>query len=165
MDNLESTKFCAIIAAAYPGKFEVTDATIRVWQAVFANETLADMEAALFTHLKKSTDKWPPATGEINAILHKPDYPTATEAWEEVRTKVRRIGWYGSPEFSHPVVALTVNAIGWQVLCDMTNADVMRSNFIKLYETQCYRGAERAMLGFPELEGGDDRPELTDGEA
>ena len=157
MTKPEAAQCVAILVAAYPSKVESTEEIISVWQMMFAEQPYQAVSTAIAMHVKTSTDKWPPAIGEINALLTKPDYPTALEAWEEVRTKIRGIGWYGSPTFSCQIITLAVNSFGWQTLCDMENPDVTRSNFIKLYNAQCQRGASRTALG------GSDRREIENG--
>lgn len=147
MTKPEAAKCVAILVAAYPGKFESTTEIINVWQMMFAEQPYKAVSTAIAMHVKTSTDKWPPAIGEINALLTKPDYPTAMEAWGEVRKKIGVIGYLGKPEFTHPLIAFAVEAMGWQTLCDMTNSDVTRSNFIKLYDAQCQRGTARMALG------------------
>ena len=39
----------------------------------------------------------------------------------------------GMPEFAHATTEAVVKAIGWRNICMSENADVLRSNFIKLY--------------------------------
>ena len=90
--------------------------------------------------------KFPPTIAEIVEVLTKSDAPSTTEAWAEVRSQIQSVGYVGIPKFTHPVIELTVKAFGWQNLCDSTNANVTRSNFIKLYETQVARGDQRAAL-------------------
>lgn len=149
MTKLEMSKCLAIVTIEYP-KFEATRERIDLWHELLGHHDAILVARAIQSHLLSS--KWEPRIAEINELLTKPDYPTALEAWGEVRKAIGAIGYMGTPTFSHPTIDFIVEAMGWQTLCDMTNADVTRSNFIKLYDGQCQRGSERAL-----------RPAITSG--
>lgn len=150
MTKLDMSKCLAIVTIEYP-KFEATRERIDLWHELLGRHDAIDVARAIQSHLLSS--KWEPRIAEINELLTKPDYPTALEAWGEVRKAIGAVGYLnGRPEFSHPAIDFIVVAMGWQTFCDMTNADVTRSNFMKLYDGQCQRGSERALR--PAIESG-----------
>jgi len=150
MTKVEMSQCLAIITIEYP-KFEATRERIDLWHELLGKNDAGLVATAIRKHLLSS--KWEPRIAEINELITNPDYPTGLEAWGEVRKKIGAIGCYGSPEFSHPIISFTVDALGWQTLCDMTNADATRAHFMKLYDVQCQRGTERAKQ--PEIGTGD----------
>ncbi len=155
MTKTQVAQQLAIVAAAYPGRVEVTEFMVNIWFEAFADLGAGTFAAAIKTHVM--VNKWPPTVADINLEVCKPDYPTALEAWGEVRKKIGSVGYYRSPTFSHPMIEAMVASLGWQTLCDMTNTDATRAHFMKLYESQCQRGIQTALRSStrPEIEKGD----------
>jgi hypothetical protein len=60
--------------------------------------------------------------------------PIPAFAWQEVLAEVRRVGKAETPNFSHATTSAVVKAIGWREICMSDNANVLRSNFLKLYQ-------------------------------
>ncbi len=57
------------------------------------------------------------------------------DAWGEVLRAVSKFGFYRTPEFSDPVTARAVHAIGWRDICSSTNIAAERARFIQLYDS------------------------------
>ena len=150
MNKSETTQQLTIIAAAYPERFKVNEVAVNIWQEAFADVDVRAFSAAIKAHV--FVNKWPPTIADINAEVRQPDYPTGLEAWGEVRKAIGKIGYYGTPTFTHPTIEFIVESLGWQTLCDMTNADATRAHFMKMYDAQCQRGAERVLR--PAISGG-----------
>ena len=149
MTKTETAKCLAIVTIEYP-KFEATRERIDLWHELLGHHDAILVARAIQQHLLSS--KWEPRVADINELLTKPDYPTGLEAWGEVRKAIGVIGYYGTPTFSHPTIDFIVDSLGWQTLCDMTNADATRAHFMKMYDAQCQRGSERALR--PQLQSG-----------
>ncbi|HEY8530981.1 MAG TPA: hypothetical protein VIL08_01925, partial [Limnochorda sp.] len=60
--------------------------------------------------------------------------PSPAEAVEEVREQIRTVGVYGSPTFSHPLVARAVAAADWRHLCLSEDPVRSMSELRRLYE-------------------------------
>lgn len=108
----------------------------------------AALEAAVLAHI--STNKWFPTIAELReatlAMLPGQGIPTATEAWGEVMHAFEMVGYYHTPEWSHPAIAKTVDAMGWQQLCLSENGMADRAHFIKLYEVYVKRVRDDSLM-------------------
>jgi hypothetical protein len=144
MQKIEIAEALAIVTLEHPS-FEVSKERVKLWYWAFKDTDKKDFTAAVMRYLK--TNHFPPKIADINGILTTPDYPDSLTAWSEVRNKVRSVGYYGTPEFSHAAIAAAVQAFGWQNLCDMENPDVTRGQFVRMYQSYCQRGTTVAMLG------------------
>ena len=60
--------------------------------------------------------------------------PTAAEAYGEVQRAIVKIGSYGCPQFSIPIIRKTVDSIGWRNLCLSETPGVERGQFMRMYE-------------------------------
>lgn len=67
------------------------------------------------------------------------------EAWGEVNRALQRVGFYGSPTWSHPAIASAVEALGWKTICHTDNDDVptLRAQFERYYKA-ALEGRQRA---------------------
>lgn len=66
--------------------------------------------------------------------------PTAGEAWGEVMQQIRRVGSYGKPEFSLPIIANAVKAMGgWVMLCRSEEPMADRAHFFRVYDALAER--------------------------
>lgn len=63
-------------------------------------------------------------------------------AWMEVYQEVRRCFVYKKPHFSTPEIAETVKNLGWETLCSMTNAEVVRAQFERFYKIALKRNRD-----------------------
>lgn len=59
--------------------------------------------------------------------------PDGDAAWSEVLEQIARVGYVGTPSFSHPAVEATVRAFGWKALCESMDQMVDRAHFLKMY--------------------------------
>lgn len=67
--------------------------------------------------------------------------PPMVEAWGEVMAKVGSHGRDRPPEWSHPAVEATVQAVGWREICNSTDLGVIRGQFSRMYEQARQRHA------------------------
>lgn len=77
--------------------------------------------------------------------------PDAHQALSEVTEWIRKVGVYGTPEWSHPAIGGTVEALGgWEATCLDDNPEAYRAHFLRLYEVMRAR-VEREALIAPSL--------------
>lgn len=59
--------------------------------------------------------------------------PDGDAAWAEVLDQIARVGYVGTPSFSHPAIDTTVRAFGWLALCQSENQVADRAHFLRMY--------------------------------
>lgn len=90
---------------------------------------------------------------------------TASEAWGQVLSAVHKYGYYregDALESMAPEVARVVGWMGWQELCHSDNIDVVRGQFIKMFDTDQKRQRDLALMP-PEVRKYLQAPQITDG--
>lgn len=130
------------LAMLYP-RHTLTEATITAYHRVLEDieEPLLD-RAAL--HLG-STNAFFPAASELRAAAFElvdaaSGIPDAFTAWGEVMKSFGPYGRYRVPEWTHPLIKESVDAIGGYLnLCNSDNATADRARFIQAYETLARR--------------------------
>lgn len=137
----EVEKIISILCAAYPST-PLKPETIEVYAVMFAQTPVEALKLA--TRLCIARCKFFPTVAEINEALksltdHVAPPPSAMDAWGLVWAEIQRIGSYGKPEFSDPVIAKVVSGMGWRSLCWSENAMADRAHFIKAYEIEVRR--------------------------
>ncbi len=108
---------------------------------------LRALEAAVLMHV--STNRWFPTIAELREAalsVREGGIPTAVEAWAEVMKAFEFVGYYGIPQWSHPAITKTVDAMGWQNLCLSENAMADRAHFMRLYETYAKRLRDEGVM-------------------
>jgi hypothetical protein len=114
-----------------------TPGTLEIW-AQRIIEIQADVLAAAALVFKDRLVFFP-SLAEIlevcREISGEGKIPTAGEAYEEVTTAMRRVGYYQPcPEFSHPAVGQALRAVGgWKYLCSSENSVSDRARFFEVY--------------------------------
>lgn len=80
----------------------------------------------------------------VNESNGTPELPFA-EAWKEITKELHDTFVYGKPHFSRKEIEDTVNAFGWQELCEMRTSDIpiIRAQLNKMYDGICARNKER----------------------
>ena len=80
----------------------------------------------------------------VNEANGTPDLPFA-EAWKEITKELHDTFVYGKPHFSRKEIEDTVNAFGWQELCEMRTSDIpiIRAQLKSMYEGICARTKEK----------------------
>ena len=149
MNKQQVAKTLAVIAAAYPN-FEVSDLKIQVWQEMLGDLGYEVVQQAVKICILKSD--FPPSIAALRKAsvdLITPDKLTAAEAWGLVINAIHRYGSYRQKdalESLPPEVAETANLMGWQEICRADKVEVVRGQFIKLYEAQGKRAEENNIL-------------------
>jgi len=132
------TEILTMLAAAYP-RFTLQKETIRVYALLLEDIPIAALRAAALEIA--ATSKWFPTASELRqtAFDLQTGVPTAETAAAEVWQAIQRVGHMYRPEFSHPNVEATVEAIGgWRMLCLSGNPVADRARFLG-----CYRNIAR----------------------
>lgn len=133
-------------------------AQVQAWGGLlgeFDYPTAAAAVAVLAAHGRE----FAPAPGQLRQALLAAAgalAPDVDGALSEVHQQIRRVGYLGSPEWSHPAIAATVQALGgWAEVCASTNPEAFRAHFRQLYAPAAAREnhdvltppAHRAALG------------------
>ena len=144
------TALLGVIAAAHPDRFEITDERIDVYADLLADLDITDLKAATRQHL--ATSPHPPTIADLRrgcAQVSAPAMPAWGEAWRELLDQIGRVGSYGTPSWSSPVVAEAVRRFGpWRELCAMEIDDTAthRAQFRDMYNAVAHRARETAAL-------------------
>lgn len=151
MTLAEVGKLLAFITAVYPN-IDIKHGTVEAW-----HELLGDLDyrlaiAATKKALAESEIPALPAVGKIRSTaLELQNGPgiTAPEAWGLVLGIVRRHGYYGEAEALQalpPDLSRIVSWMGWAEICYSEKVDVVRAQFMRMYEVQEKRTRELAGL-------------------
>ena len=158
-----------------PTDKETLDLMETVW-----SQALCDLDPALIkAAMVRWSGAWPPNPNELRqASLELLENgmddlrPSWEQAWKELNDAVRRVGSYGSPNWSHPVVAEAVQTLGYKEFCMSLTADsgTWRAQFRQIFENisarwqRAHRPEPPAVVEWlagaiesrklPELEGG-----------
>ena len=98
------------------------------------------------------TSEWPPTIASIRkqaADINGPRIPDHTEAWGEVTRAMSRHGSWNhlaALDSMSQHTRRTVIAFGWDRLCIADNVDVVRGQFLKMYDSLTTRDREDALL-------------------
>lgn len=138
-----------VINAAYP-TFEATPERVKVYCEMLSDLDIEPLKAAARQHI--AVNKWPPSVAELRdvaASVTRPELPTWADAWEEVWKAVTSLGYYRKPQWSHPLIAKTVDSMGgWQTMCQIQvdNLSTERAQFRQMYESHATRATRHANL-------------------
>lgn len=149
MTPSETAELLAVIADAFPGRFSCTAGTLRVWAVMLEDTSWNDAQAALREYL--CTGVHPPAIADIRTRVAARQLcaPDIAQAWPEVMRAIARVGRYGQPTWSSPLVAAAVESIGWLALCG-THDDALptvRAQFERYLRARSQAAAHQANAG------------------
>lgn len=140
--EIELLKVIGIMVSAYPNT-QITDATREAYVTMLADIPLQILEPAIKQSMAES--EFLPTIARIRdkaLALTQPQHVSALEAWGVVKTAMRAIGFYRSPQFDDPLITKAVDCMGWQTLCSSENEVADRAHFAKLYESLVTREKE-----------------------
>ncbi len=148
MTKAETAKILAVLAAAYP-RFAVDELKLTVW-----HEMLGDIDYPLLAMAIKHCilqQTFAPSIAEVRSEAVKLMYPHrkgAADAWVEVAAAVEKYGTYqcGFAAGMSPLLKRVVDVLGWQNICLTTKPDIMRSQFMKIYEEMYDQEAKDLLL-------------------
>lgn len=156
MNKRETVELFAVASAAYPRLQEIApdlmQATINLWASMLADLSKELALAALQRHI--STSRFPPTIAELReqaAAIVPTDLPLAEAAWGEVLKQMQKVGYMGTPEWSHPLIGQAVDRLwgNWKRACESSmieTAGVDRAQFCRMFETLSKRHREDRLL-------------------
>lgn len=124
------------LAAAYPNS-EVTKQTVAVYYRLLSDipvdelQTIVDQclhECRFLPTIAELRERHRDLVGGGLAI------ETAAEQWGQVVKAMREVGNWGNPNFTNPITAKVVSAMGWRDLCASENPMADRAHFLKMYQ-------------------------------
>ena len=127
----------AVIAAAYGERFKLTPGTVDVYADLLADLDIDSLRAATRQHI--ANDDWPPTVADLRRLcaqVSAPTLPDWGDAWREMLDQIARVGSYGTPFWSSPIIAEAVRQFGpWRELCAMEIAQTStnRAQFRDVY--------------------------------
>jgi len=146
MNEREAASIVAIIAAAYP-QWPASRETVAVYADALSDlghqETLATVKEIILTD-----DRWP-TIAQIrrrHASRAGALAPTPAQAWGEISHQSGTTGRTGSPAWSHPAIGEAVKTVGWWNICNSSNSETLRSQFLKIYEDNQKRSDIQVIL-------------------
>lgn len=134
MNKHETAGMLAYLSAAYP-RVAITKETARVFHEVLNHlEHEKVMEAC--REIVRESEFFPSAAEVLRSVARAQGVlsPPATAAWTDVLKQVNRHGMQGTPEFAHATIAAVVQSLGWRNICMSENQEVLRSNFLRMYD-------------------------------
>ncbi len=151
MTKSETAKLLAVIAASYP-RFEVDDLKVKVW-----HEMLGDLDYNVASMAVKKIivqNTFAPAISEVRKAALEVTTPevnriTAAEAWGLVKKCFSKYSINREKEALASLpgpVADTVRYMGWRELGMSEQPDVIRAQFMRMYDQVATRRREDALL-------------------
>jgi len=147
MDKFEFAKILAILEGMYP-RFKLEPRAVEAYYAILG-DLPTDLLKAATLQIGSEARPFFPAAGELRQVAfdlidQQAGVPNAWDAWTEVCRKIGVDGHVHTPEFSHPLVSQTIDAVGgWLTLCMSENSVADRARFVQAYEVlskrECYR--------------------------
>ena len=151
MHKAEVKKLLQWATANFPGMQERDmRPTAALWEKILGDLSYDVAETALIKVL--ATAKFFPTVAEIReaaVAVNAPQGLTAAEAWGIVIKSIKDYGYYREAEALQSMpeaVAQVVRWMGWQELCHSDNVDVIRGQFLKMYEAETKRHQDFAVL-------------------
>lgn len=159
--NLEETaKLIGTAMMAYPRWLEKADEEALGAMTVAWHRMLGDLDyqladAALAKHA--ATSQYPPTIAEIRSAalsLTPSELPDGEDAWAEVLQAMQKVGYMGTPEWSHPVIAKCVAAMwgNWRNACGAVMTETLgvdRAQFLRMFQTMTKRERDELLLPAP----------------
>jgi len=147
----ETAMLLALMAAAWP-KFEPDDAKVALWHELFEDTDFRVAQVALKKLMLSSP--YPPTIAdmrrEVLAVTTPPeDRITPAEAWGMVSHAIRDYGSYREREGLEslpPVVRKTAEYIGWRELCLSEEGEILRAQFMRMFQQVSERRREEVLL-------------------
>lgn len=165
MNSEQAGKVITMLAAAYPRQ-ALSTPTMAVYNQLLSDLSYEQAQAAVIKHI--ATSKFFPGIAEIRQAaleVSLDKLPGPAEAWSEAQKQIRLKGYTGKPDFSNPLIAKTVDAMGgWMELCQSEEpTGVIRAHFLRIYEGLAESEADRIKTAtLLDRVAGPQRPQLTE---
>jgi hypothetical protein len=155
-NHIDIAQVLSVICEAFPN-FKTTERTPEVYYQLLADIPGDELKAAALHCVSEQGRAFAPSIGEIRGAVAElrgmaGNVPGPFQAWQEVLAQFRETGSYGTPQFSHPLIAQAVRQMGWREMCLSENQIADRARFIQCYEQLMSRATKEDML-LPEVRG------------
>jgi hypothetical protein len=123
---------------------------VNLWLKMLSDTECYIVEAAIEKFLVES--KFPPTIADIReriADITVVKEKTSIEAWNDVKTSIRKFGFYREKDAMEMLSGTTrkvVEAIGFSTLCLSENEMVDRAHFLKVYDNLANRDRTDALM-------------------
>lgn len=163
----ETARLVAVMISAVPShrvEPRAVPGMVDAYADLLSDLTAEQCNAAVRVLLQTRT--WLPSVADIRLAvvdMQRGPVKAGADAWGNVLKAISSKGSYRRPgvdfQFSDPVVARCVEAMGWTNLCLSENATADRARFIELYDKLAAQGTREAQS--PALAAARDQRELA----
>lgn len=160
MTRQETAKLLLILRTIWP-ELSASDDTVTAWSWTLDGFPYATVEEAAKRYLR--VGKFAPRPSDLLELIATdtvaPDL-VVEAAWAEVMAEVKRCGynrprlfhngqWWDppTPQWSSPLIAGAVAAIGWAELCTSEKPEIVRAQFIKALTALRDRAVKQVQAG------------------
>lgn len=146
----EVVEFIGLIADAFPERVKVSAGTVAIWGRMLMDITPSEAGAALVSYLSDGPPH-PPSISDIRTRVANESVAglDVAAAWEEVRRGISTHGSYKEPSWSNPLLAATVDTLGWRDICMTLESDLptLRAQFERYLKARAMTAQKSANLG------------------
>lgn len=141
----------SLLNQAYPdAKYETNDTLIDLWVSILGRYELSVLKAATVKLISESSfaPKIADIVKQIRSLLSL-GQPTAAEAWGIVAQSLREYGYYEQQKGRDcllPMIRRVVDQIGYRNLCECEQVEIIRAQFMRMYDQEIGRHQEALML-------------------
>lgn len=151
MKKTEVVQLLAVINAAFPN-MQITETTVELWHELLGDLDFELAKAAVKKLILESP--YPPTIADIRKHVMEITTPPedridAAEAWGEVIRAIWHHGYYCEKEALEsmsPRTAKVVRYMGWREICLSEDINVVRGQFIKMYNAVVERERQERLL-------------------
>jgi hypothetical protein len=155
MTKEEFVKAMTYLGIAYNKEFD--EKQLSVWYDFFKKENYQDFKNAIKRIASKN--QYLPSIAELKQELVYIKTPLlqlkADEEWDKVKNAIRKYAFYRADEAMKSFNPLTANVVralgGFEQICQNTDGDWLRKNFIEIFNTKMENTEEIEMLNEPQL--------------
>lgn len=160
MNRTETAEMIAVMAEAYRSTWRKSESRgevekqVNIWMRYTEDIGYQEGMAALDRLISERVSAFAPTIGEIRRSVMQARNPalliSGEDAWTEAWQAVKDVGHHSTPEWSHPALAMAVEAFGWKELCltELANLGTVRSQFMRIYEAK--RSMEETRAATPD---------------
>ena len=147
----EITAIMSLLNEAYPAsKQQLSKTLIDLWVAILGQHEFGVLKAACIKLI--SENKFAPTIADISEQVKRLatlSQPTAAEAWGLVRESVKQYGYYEQQkgrECLPAIVRHVVDLIGYREICQSDEPQIVRAQFMRMYDSTLGREVEQRFL-------------------
>jgi hypothetical protein len=140
-----------LLNEAYPdSKYTLNDTLIKAWVQILGRYELTTLQAATLKLIAESSfvPKVADIVKQIKSLVSL-GQPTAAEAWGIVAQSLREYGYYEQQkgrECLPPMIRKVVDEIGYRRLCECDEPEIIRAQFMRMYDQEFEREQQVLML-------------------